>query len=130
MVDHSTAISARPPDAMSQDELRYWICEFLYNPALGWSHSKLAFARCLGIDLHGLKSKIREGRTQAWFRGGEQTRFTGQIHRLLAGEIVPKQMRAPSGQMRWEAILADHPQPIRRQGPLRLRVDLARGRLW
>ena len=30
---------------MSEDELRYWIRELLYNPALGWSNSKLPFAR-------------------------------------------------------------------------------------
>jgi hypothetical protein len=113
---------------MCQDELRYWIRQFLYDPAFGWSHCKLAFARFLGIDLHGLKSKIRQGCTQGRFCGGEQIRFSQQIHRLLAGETVPRQMRAPSGQMKWEAVLADHPQPIHRQGPLRLRVDLARGR--
>jgi hypothetical protein len=35
---------------------------------------------------------------------------------------------APSGQMKSEAVLADHTQPIHRQRPPRLRVDLARGR--
>jgi hypothetical protein len=53
-------------DVMSQDELCHWIREFLYNPTLGWSRSKLAFAGLLGVDLHWLKSKIRQGRTQAW----------------------------------------------------------------
>lgn len=113
---------------MCQDELRYWIREFLYNPAFGWSRCKLAFARFLGIDLSGLRSKLREGRTRAWIYPGEQIRFSRQVRRLLAGEMVPKQMRASSGQMRWEAVVADHPRPIHRQGPLRFRVDLARGR--
>jgi hypothetical protein len=112
---------------MSQDELRHYIHEFLYNPAFGWSDSKLALARYLGIDLPGLRSKIRQGRTQARFVGGEQFRFTRLTRRLLAGEVVPKQMRAPSGQMRWETVIADHPQPIRL--PARLRYNLTTGRI-
>jgi hypothetical protein len=115
------------PDVMSQDELRHYIREFLYNPAFGWSESKLALARYLGIDLPGLRSKIRQGRTQARFVGGEQIRFTRQIRRLLAGEVVAKQMRAPSGHMRWDAVIADPPQPIHL--PARLRWDLAKGRI-
>jgi hypothetical protein len=78
---------------MSQDELRHWIRRFLYDPAVGWSHCKLAFARFLGIDLHGLKSKIRQRRIHARFCGGEQIRFSRQIRGLLAGERIPTQMR-------------------------------------
>jgi hypothetical protein len=115
------------PDVMSQDELRHYIHEFLFNPAFGWSNSKLALARFFGIDLHGLKSKIRQGRTQAWFVGGEQIRFTRQIRHLLAGEVVPERRRAPSGQLRCEAVLADHPQPVRLPG--RLRFNLAKARV-
>jgi hypothetical protein len=119
----------RPASVMSQDELRYWIREFLYNPIYGWSHCKGAFARCLAIDLHGLKSKIRQGRTQAWFRGGEQFRFSRQIRLLLSGRIVPKQIRAKSGQLRWEAVVADQPQPLPVHQPPRFRYNLAAGRL-
>jgi hypothetical protein len=61
---------------MSRDELRHWIHELLYNPTFGWSHCKLAFARFLGIDLHGLKSEIRQGRMQARFcRSGSAAPF-------------------------------------------------------
>jgi hypothetical protein len=107
---------------MSQGELRYWIREFLYNPDLGWSHCKSALARCVGIDRQGLKSKIRQGRTQAWIFRGEQIRFTAQIERLLAGELVPVKI----GQ-RWEAMVADHPVPLK--VPALMRYDLASGRL-
>jgi hypothetical protein len=69
----------RALDVMSQDELRYWIKAFLYNPNLGWSHSKLAFARYLGIDLSGLRSKLREGATRAWIYPSEQSRFSRKI---------------------------------------------------
>jgi hypothetical protein len=120
---------AKAADVMSQDELRHWISEFLYNPAFGWSRSKLAFARFLGIDLSGLRSKLRAAPTRAWIYPGEQIRFSRQIRRLLAGELIPKQMRAPSGQLRWEAVLADHPQPIRRHELARPRFDLATVRL-
>src|SRR5215472_1503033 len=95
-------------DVLSADELRYWIDQFRRNPDLGWSHCRLALARFLGIDPPGLRSKIRHGRTQAWIYPGEQIRFTRQIRRLLAGEVIPRQMRAPSGQLRWEAVIADH----------------------
>jgi hypothetical protein len=112
---------------MGQAELRHWIHEFLHNPVLGWSLSKLAFARFLGIDLHGLKSKVRHRPTQAWFRGAEQFRFTRQIRRLLAGQVVPRQIRAQSGQLKWEAVPADHPRPLRL--PRRWRYNLASGRI-
>jgi hypothetical protein len=45
---------------MSCDELVLWIREFLFNPAFGWPNSKLALVRYLGIDLQGLKSKVRK----------------------------------------------------------------------
>lgn len=90
---------------MSQGELRYWIDQFLRNPDLGWSHCKRAFARYLEIDLPGLRSKIRVTRTQAWFRGGEQPRFSVRIRRALAGLVVPRRVRTPrgngSGRRRW-----------------------------
>jgi hypothetical protein len=64
---------------MSQAELRHWIHQFLYNPAFGWSHCKLAFARFLGIDLHGLKSKIRPGRPGLCFAAGSRSGSAGRL---------------------------------------------------
>jgi hypothetical protein len=112
---------------LSQSELRYWIDQFLHNPAMGWSHCKLCFARYLEIDLSGLRSKIRQGRTQAWFRGGEQLRFSARIRRALSGQVAPQRIRAKSGQWKWQAMMADDPKPIRQPG--RFRYDFSSRRL-
>jgi hypothetical protein len=116
----------RAPDILSQGELRYWIHQFLHNPELGWSHCKLAFARYLEIDLPGLRSKIRRGRTQAWFRGGEQRRFSVRLRRALSGVVVPHQVVTPSGRRKWEARMAHDPKPLRPRGRMRFNFSTQR----
>jgi hypothetical protein len=122
----STLPKARP-DTMTEAELRYWIEQFLYNPELGWSRCKHAFARYLGTDLSGLKSKIRTTRTQAWFVGGEPRRFSARIRRALAGIVVPVRTRTPAGRWRWDATMTDNPVPPLQ--PRRMRFNLKTRRL-
>jgi hypothetical protein len=105
---------------MSCDEIRYWIRELREHH--GWPGRLLA--RTLGLpDKGALMSKLR----RSWIYPGEQIRFSRQLDHIISGELVPQRLRAPSGQMRWEAVVADHPVPL--QKAARLAYDLKTGRL-
>jgi hypothetical protein len=110
---------------MSGDELRWWMRELDTNPVHGWAGHHAALARAIGFQDscpgNSMLSKFR-ARNRAWIYPGEQLRFSRGIGKILAGEVVCRKVGK-----HWQAVLADHPQPLR--PPVRFRYNLARGGL-
>lgn len=106
-----------PEGVMSCDEIRFWIRELMDNH--GWGGRLLA--RVLALpDRGALMSKLR----RSWIYPGEQVRLSGQLDRIISGELVP----VNGGQNRaGYARVADHPRPL--ELPARLAYDFKAGRL-
>jgi hypothetical protein len=110
---------------VSADELRWWMRELDTNQIYGWAGHPTALARAFGFNdsspVSSMRSKYRE-RNRAWIYPSEQLRFSRQLKKLLAGEIICRQVGT-----RWQAVVADAPQALRQ--PVRFRYNLARGGL-
>jgi hypothetical protein len=105
-----------PVGCMSCDEIRYWLVAL--RKEHGWK--LMALVRFLGLpDGGALRSKLRA----SWIYPGEQLRMSRQIGRIISGEVVCQ----PLGRNRWEAVIADSPQPLRHQG--RWAINIQTGRI-
>jgi hypothetical protein len=109
----------RAPDVMSVEEIRWWLK--LLHEQHGWPWETLARTLGTGEGKH-VVSKVR-GNSR--FVGGEQRRCTRQLRRISSGELVPVDRRNSQGGKRWDAVIADHPQPLR--PGLHWHIDLRRG---
>jgi len=107
----------RAPDVLSSEEIRQWLK--LLHERHGWPWETLGRALGIGEGKH-VVSKVR-GNSR--FVGGEQIRCTRQLRRIISGELVPAEMPNSQGGKRWDAIVADHPAPLRQQP--QLHIDLS-----
>lgn len=106
---------------MSIEELKYWFTELMTNPEHGWTYSKAALARAVGIDAGSATSTIKgKASGRNWIYPGEQIRYSRHLAKVLSGEIVCKKI-GPY----YQAVLAEHPQPLR--GMTRMRYNLRAG---
>jgi hypothetical protein len=110
---------------MSTGELRWWFRRLSTENAWGWAGHPSALAHAVGLhDKHArssFNSKFRE-RNAAWIYPGEQLRFSRGVRKILAGQVVCRKVGA-----HWQAVVADHPQPLKL--PARFRYNLATGGL-
>jgi len=109
-------------DVMSVEEIRSWLAQLKEDPSWGGG----ALAQAIGLhcrerrdNLAALNGKIKGTN---WIYPSEQLRFTRQIRKILAGEIVCRKFGK-----RFDGVLAEHPIPLR--ASTRLRYDLSSGRL-
>jgi hypothetical protein len=105
---------------MGEEEVKWWLRELIERH--GWPVSCLG--RTLGLS-QGYKGQVRskmDGRS--WIYETERIRMSYVLKRIISGELVPKPLRTPGGRMRWEAVIADHPQPLRL--PIQWHINLAR----
>jgi hypothetical protein len=107
---------------LSCDELRYWMKELYTNPALGWAGHSGCLASAFGIDGACPAGTYKGCFRRSWIYPGQQLRFSRQLAKILAGEIVCRKVGGHH-----KAVLADSPQPLRL--PTRMRYDLGAGRL-
>jgi hypothetical protein len=109
-------MQARSPlPVMSADEIRHWIKEL--RGTYGWGR------KCLVRTLGAYDDRTLYGKLKGkWFYRGERKRFSRQIDRILSGELICMKR----GQ-RYDAVLADHPVPLR--VPARMKFDFATGRV-
>jgi len=93
----------------------------------------LAAAQAVRVAFGNPRPHARDRRRQAraskvrgnsWFVGGEQARCSRQLLRIISGELVLSQ---PNKFGRRDAVIADHPVPIR--NPSRMAYDMKTGRL-
>jgi hypothetical protein len=107
---------------MSCEELRYWMEQLYRNPAYGWAGHSGALANAFGIGGRTGAQSYKGVFRGRWIYPGQQPRFSRQLAKILAGEIVCGKVRG-----RYNAVLADYPAPLRL--PTRLRYNLDTGRL-
>jgi hypothetical protein len=103
---------------MSVEAIRWWLK--LLHERHGWPWETLARTLGIGEGKH-VVSKVR-GNSR--FVGGEQRRCTRQLRRIISGELVPVERRNSQGGKRWDAVIADHPQPLRL--PVQWHINLKR----
>jgi hypothetical protein len=115
----ATRFFPRAPDVKSVEEIRWWLK--MLHEQRGWPWETLGRTLGIGEGKH-VASKVR-GNSR--FVGGEQIRCTRQLRRIISGELVPVERRNSQGGKRWDAVIADHPQPLR--PGLHWHVDLKRG---
>lgn len=88
---------------MSPGEIRYWIRTLMQQH--GWRQ------RCLSRAL-GCNGDVTGMLRGHWCGPREQARYTKQIGRILSGELVQEARRSGSA-TRYDAVVADHPTPLR-----------------
>lgn len=104
---------------MSCEEIRWWMRELRRR---GWNRGVMQ--RLLGSRHHNwCKADGKD-----WIYPTEQIRFSRQLRRVIAGEIVLKVYPRPSAyQRKQDAVLAAHPVPL--VAPLKKVYSLKLGRL-
>jgi hypothetical protein len=103
---------------MSVEEIRWWLTEL--RRRRGWGTRVLG--RTMGLRNPQCVMAKADGRQ--WIYRCEQIRMSYVLKRIISGELVcinGKPGRGNAG----KAVIADHPQPLRR--PLQWNVDLKRG---
>lgn len=103
-----------PVGCMSCDEIRYWLVEL--RARHGWKTN--ALARFLGFTSH---SSMVAKLAKSWIYPGEQLRSSKQIRRILSGEVVLRLVDPKAN--RWEAVVADSPQPLRTRPQFKYSLD-------
>jgi hypothetical protein len=102
---------------MSVDEIRYWLPELRRR---GWGRHNLRRTLAMKADCLNQKASGRQ-----WIYKCEQRRWSRQLERIIAGELVP--VRGVPGHVKDKAVLAPHPQPL--VPSTQFAYDLKRGRL-
>jgi hypothetical protein len=107
---------------MSVETIRWWILELLDHR--GWGARVLG--RTLGLRNPQCARAKADGRQ--WIYPREQLRMSHVLRRIISGEFVCRPGKPGGikggGHQRGEAVIADHPQPLRL--PIQWHINLKR----
>lgn len=98
-----------PESILSADQIRSWLK--VLHEQFGWPWETLARTLGIGEGKHAA-SKVRGN---SWIYRGEQVRMSRQLAKIIGGQLV---LGPPNSRGRRDAVIADHPRPIRGARPM------------